>query len=74
MIACENPDCETEWFHFACVGLTTEVCCSNIVVGIALQFEQPKDPWYCSVCSGEEKKEDAGAVVLAGESNSAEIQ
>lgn len=25
MIACENPDCETEWFHFSCVGLTAEV-------------------------------------------------
>ncbi len=25
MIACENPDCSIEWFHFGCVGLTAEV-------------------------------------------------
>ncbi|KAJ8940072.1 hypothetical protein NQ314_010906 [Rhamnusium bicolor] len=24
MIGCDNPDCPIEWFHFACVGLTTE--------------------------------------------------
>jgi hypothetical protein len=21
MVACENPDCTVEWFHFGCVGL-----------------------------------------------------
>ncbi len=21
MIACDNNDCDTEWFHFGCVGL-----------------------------------------------------
>ena len=25
MVACENPDCLIEWFHFECVGLKTEV-------------------------------------------------
>lgn len=25
MIACENPDCLIEWFHFPCVNLTSEV-------------------------------------------------
>jgi hypothetical protein len=25
MVACENPDCAIEWFHFECVGLKTEV-------------------------------------------------
>ena len=25
MIACENPECAIEWFHFACVGLKAEV-------------------------------------------------
>ena len=25
MVACENPDCPIEWFHFRCVGLTTVV-------------------------------------------------
>lgn len=24
MIACDNPDCKVEWFHFKCVGLTNE--------------------------------------------------
>ncbi|KAF7238128.1 Inhibitor of growth protein 4 [Varanus komodoensis] len=24
MIGCDNPDCSIEWFHFACVGLTTK--------------------------------------------------
>ena len=33
MVACESPDCATEWFHFACVGLTDEVylLCINIL-------------------------------------------
>ena len=25
MIGCDNDDCEVEWFHFACVGLTEQV-------------------------------------------------
>jgi hypothetical protein len=25
MVACENPDCSIEWFHFSCVNLTSEV-------------------------------------------------
>jgi hypothetical protein len=25
MIACENPDCQVEWFHFHCVGIKSEV-------------------------------------------------
>lgn len=25
MVACENPDCAIEWFHFECVGLKVEV-------------------------------------------------
>ncbi|KAK7279140.1 hypothetical protein RJT34_24186 [Clitoria ternatea] len=35
MVACDNPDCKIEWFHFACVGLK----------------EQPKGKWYCSNCA-----------------------
>ena len=34
MIGCDNDDCEVEWFHFACVGLT----------------EQPTGAWYCADC------------------------
>ncbi|CAB3409422.1 unnamed protein product [Caenorhabditis bovis] len=35
MIACDNDDCPTEWFHFACVGLT----------------KVPEEgTWYCPSC------------------------
>ncbi|GAB6019761.1 hypothetical protein CHUAL_001311 [Chamberlinius hualienensis] len=40
MIGCDNPDCPIEWFHFACVGLTSK----------------PKGKWYCPKCSPERKK------------------
>jgi hypothetical protein len=36
MIACENPDCATEWFHFACVGLKTEVGSNILFIGWSL--------------------------------------
>ena len=32
MIACDNNICETEWFHFHCVGLA----------------RKPRGLWYCS--------------------------
>ncbi|KAI4338143.1 hypothetical protein L6164_016490 [Bauhinia variegata] len=35
MVACDNPDCKIEWFHFGCVGLK----------------EQPKGKWYCPDCA-----------------------
>jgi len=34
MVACDNDNCEREWFHFGCVGLTDE----------------PKGKWYCPDC------------------------
>ncbi|GAB1604541.1 inhibitor of growth protein 4-like isoform X2 [Argonauta hians] len=40
MIGCDNPDCPIEWFHFACVGLSTK----------------PKGKWYCPRCQEERKK------------------
>lgn len=40
MIGCDNPDCPIEWFHFACVGLTTK----------------PKGKWFCPRCLEERKK------------------
>ncbi|RXN39422.1 inhibitor of growth 5-like protein [Labeo rohita] len=33
MIGCDNPDCPIEWFHFACVDLTTK----------------PKGKWYVTL-------------------------
>ncbi|TKY53627.1 PHD finger protein ING1 [Spatholobus suberectus] len=35
MVACDNPSCKIEWFHFGCVGLK----------------EHPKGKWYCSNCA-----------------------
>jgi inhibitor of growth protein 4 len=35
MIACDNPDCLIEWFHYACVGIKA----------------QPKGRWYCPECT-----------------------
>ncbi|RZF41047.1 hypothetical protein LSTR_LSTR002679 [Laodelphax striatellus] len=40
MIGCDNPDCPIEWFHFACVGLSTK----------------PKGKWFCPKCSADRKK------------------
>lgn len=40
MIGCDNLDCPIEWFHFACVGLTTK----------------PKGKWFCPKCSQDRKK------------------
>ncbi|KAI8146247.1 hypothetical protein BJV82DRAFT_410186 [Fennellomyces sp. T-0311] len=34
MVACDNADCEIEWFHLACVDLKTV----------------PKGKWYCNNC------------------------
>ncbi|CAL8465041.1 g4576 [Coccomyxa elongata] len=34
MVACDNPDCPVEWFHFECVGMDA----------------QPKGKWYCRDC------------------------
>ncbi|XP_055332899.1 inhibitor of growth protein 4-like [Paramacrobiotus metropolitanus] len=41
MIACDNQSCPIEWFHFACVGLTSK----------------PKGKWFCKRCvaSGQNK-------------------
>jgi len=40
MIACDNQQCNTEWFHFSCVKLT----------------EAPKGKWYCPECSEKKKQ------------------
>ncbi|OON13716.1 PHD-finger, partial [Opisthorchis viverrini] len=34
MIACDNPNCPFEWFHYSCVSLTVA----------------PKGDWYCPSC------------------------
>eukprot|EP00249_Psilotum_nudum_P011059 c22943_g1_i2 orf=316-1011(+) len=35
MVACDNPDCKIEWFHFDCVGIK----------------DRPKGKWYCPDCA-----------------------
>uniref|UniRef100_A0A0V0HET9 PHD finger protein ING n=1 Tax=Solanum chacoense TaxID=4108 RepID=A0A0V0HET9_SOLCH len=40
MVACDNPNCKIEWFHYGCVGLK----------------EQPKGKWFCTDCAGTQKK------------------
>jgi len=36
MIECDGPDCETEWFHFACVGIDPKA--------------KPEGSWLCESC------------------------
>ncbi|KAI3322227.1 hypothetical protein HD806DRAFT_143052 [Xylariaceae sp. AK1471] len=40
MVACDNPSCPYEWFHWSCVGLKSE----------------PEGRWYCPACSAEREK------------------
>ena len=35
MIACDNPTCRREWFHYPCVNIVTP----------------PKGKWFCSECT-----------------------
>ncbi|CEG63165.1 Putative Yng2p [Rhizopus microsporus] len=35
MVACDNPGCEIEWFHYECVGLDS----------------RPKGAWFCKHCA-----------------------
>jgi len=35
MIACDNPNCCREWFHYSCVGIITP----------------PKGKWFCTDCA-----------------------
>mmetsp|Transcript_16557 Transcript_16557/g.28168 ORF Transcript_16557/g.28168 Transcript_16557/m.28168 type:complete len:120 (+) Transcript_16557:1049-1408(+) len=39
MVACDNPSCKYEWFHFPCVGITL----------------RPEDSWYCFECQDKKK-------------------
>ncbi|KAI8967016.1 hypothetical protein BDF20DRAFT_830407 [Mycotypha africana] len=39
MVACDGENCEKEWFHYACVGLT----------------EPPIGKWYCEYCSKQDR-------------------
>ena len=43
MIACENEGCAVEWFHFACVGLSSDA--------------KIKGKWFCPTCTAERRKQ-----------------
>ncbi|XP_056632425.1 inhibitor of growth protein 3-like isoform X1 [Diorhabda sublineata] len=40
MVACDNQDCPSEWFHYPCVGITAP----------------PKGKWYCPQCTASMKR------------------
>ncbi|KAF9654098.1 hypothetical protein BDM02DRAFT_3152571 [Thelephora ganbajun] len=40
MIGCDDPNCEREWFHLPCLGLTTP----------------PQGTWYCEPCKAKRNK------------------
>ncbi|KAL0094625.1 hypothetical protein J3Q64DRAFT_1715113 [Phycomyces blakesleeanus] len=40
MVACDNEECDIEWFHIECVGLKVP----------------PKGKWYCKNCGSDTKK------------------
>ncbi len=42
MIACENETCVVEWFHFACVGLSSDA--------------KIKGKWFCATCAAEKRR------------------
>ncbi|KAI9026630.1 hypothetical protein CLU79DRAFT_833514 [Phycomyces nitens] len=41
MVACDNEECDIEWFHIECVGLKVP----------------PKGKWYCRNCGSDTKKQ-----------------
>jgi len=43
MVGCDNPECQIEWFHYGCVGLT----------------EAPAGKWFCPPCTARMKKRRA---------------
>ena len=43
MIACDNPGCPIEWYHFNCVGIT----------------EEPRGKWYCDNCASKQSVVDS---------------
>ena len=64
MVACDNPECQLEWFHFACVGLETKPKVTTLHRTAATQypsrwliclFDQGK--WFCSDCKKKIRKQ-----------------
>jgi hypothetical protein len=53
MIGCDNPNCQYEWFHYRCVGLTRQPTAGN--------------RWLCPKCKREQAnvKGASAATVMA---------
>lgn len=45
MVGCDGPDCQREWFHLGCIGLTAV----------------PKGQWFCEECSAKYRRGDVKA-------------
>ena len=54
MIGCDDDDCEREWFHLGCVGLT----------------KPPQGTWYCDACLERRAANGRGAKAKKGKSSS----
>lgn len=54
MIMCDNARCETQWFHFVCVGLNAA----------------PKGKWFCPFCVDSKKKKKEKQLNMILSSNS----
>lgn len=52
MIACDNENCQVEWFHLGCVGVSN----SN----------RPKGKWYCPHCRLAMRQQRGGSDGVAG--------
>eukprot|EP01083_Nonionella_stella_P069326 184771_1 len=47
MVACDNPQCKVEWFHYSCVGLK----------------QKPAGDWFCPACSKSLSQQSNGDLV-----------
>lgn len=58
MIMCDNGLCETQWFHFVCVGLNSA----------------PKGKWYCPKCVSDiKKKRKEKSLIISTSSNNTNL-
>mmetsp|Transcript_20193 Transcript_20193/g.26679 ORF Transcript_20193/g.26679 Transcript_20193/m.26679 type:complete len:225 (-) Transcript_20193:126-800(-) len=53
MVACDNPECAQEWFHFACVGLSKQPASGS--------------EWLCPNCRSRGKKKKKNSKVMSSQ-------
>lgn len=49
MIACDNPLCKIEWFHYSCVGLKRKPVGTALLVNFCLKKEKLSNEFICSI-------------------------